>query len=347
MPTHTRDFRADRGGRRGASTLTVAVTGASGTVGPALLQRLVDSRRVGRVLVLGRHRTPDMPAGFEFRQVDVRDREAVARGVSGADVVIHMAFALYGVTPGEDQLFATNVEGTLNVARAAVAERAARFVYISSAAVYGLRPDNPQWMTEDQDVRASSRHFYSRHKAQAELVVDEALAGSDTEAYIFRPCAIIGPHAAGATISGVPPRLVGAGTVLLRTLARGGLRPFLPAPPVPLQFLHEDDVAQALELAALGAGEPGIYNLAPSDVVGGHETLALLGFRALPLPRAAVQSALRLISGAPPVVPAVVWPSLATEPLLIDATRARTELGWRPGWTSRAALRTTRDALGW
>lgn len=346
-PTDTEKTRARRGRPPEADTLTVAVTGASGTIGPALLHRLVDSRRVERVLVLGRHRTPDMPSGIEFRQVDVRDRAAVERGVAGADVVVHMAFALYGVTPGEQELFATNVEGTLNVARAAVQEGARRFVYISSAAVYGLRADNPQWLSEEADIRASARHFYSRHKAQAEVVVREALEHSDTEGYVFRPCAIIGPHAAGATISGVPPRLVEAGTGLLRALARAGLRPYLPAPPVPLQFSHEDDIAQAVELAALGAGRPGIYNLAGEGAVGGREALSLLGFRALPVPRTVIQEGLRLISAAPPVVPAVVWPSLVTEPLLVDSGKARTELGWEPQWDSRAALRATRVALGW
>jgi nucleoside-diphosphate-sugar epimerase len=271
----------------------------------------------------------------------------VRRGVADADVVVHMAFALYGVTPGEDELFATNVEGTLNVVLAAVETGAERLVYISSAAVYGLRADNPQWLSEEADIRASARHFYSRHKAQAELVVHEALAGSETEAYIFRPCAIIGPHAAGATLSGVSPGLVSAGAGLLRAIAGVGLRPFVPAPPVPLQFVHEDDVAQALELAALGAGESGVYNLAAADAVRGREVLDLLGFRALPVPRTVIDGVLRTISSLPAVVPAVVWPALLTEPLLIDASKAREKLGWEPGWDSRAALRCTREALGW
>src|SRR5947209_17830453 len=38
-------------------TLTIAVTGAGGTVGPSLLARLAESDRVGRIVLLGRHRT--------------------------------------------------------------------------------------------------------------------------------------------------------------------------------------------------------------------------------------------------------------------------------------------------
>lgn len=352
MATSAQDHGVNGDGSRerplaDARALTVAVTGASGTVGSALLHRLCDCAQVGRVRVLGRHRTSEMPSGIEFHHLDVRDAEAVRRGVAGADVVVHMAFALYGVTPGESELFATNVEGTSNVVRASVESGAARFVYISSAAVYGFRSDNPQWQDEDADVRASARHFYSRHKAQAELVVSEALEGGSTEGYLFRPCAIAGPHAAGAIVSGISPRARSAATALLRAFARGGLRPFAPAPPVPLQFVHEDDVAQALELAIRGEGEPGVYNLAAADAVGGREVLELLGLRVLPVPRTVIQGVLRAVASLPALVPAVVWPALVTEPLLIDASKAYVKLGWRPGWSSRATLRSTRAALGW
>jgi nucleoside-diphosphate-sugar epimerase len=327
--------------------LTVAVTGASGTVGPALLARLAEAETVSAVRVLGRRRTADMPDSVAFREVDVRDAAAVEQAVAGADVVVHMAFALYGVRPGEDDLFATNVRGTGNVARAAAQTGAERFIYTSSAAVYGLRADNPQPLTEENEIRASARHFYSRHKAQCELVVREQLSGSATAAYIFRPCGIVGPHAAGATMGGLPEwaprRIAGA----LRGLAAVGLRPWLPAPPVALQFVHEDDVAQALVRAVAGAGEPGVYNLAGDGVVNGSEALALLGVRPLPLPRGVVDRVFRTVAAAPQVVPAVSWPALVTEPILIDPGKALRTLGWRPRWDTRAAPRATRAGLGW
>jgi nucleoside-diphosphate-sugar epimerase len=287
--------------------------------------------------------TPDV----EFREVDIRDVAAVQSAVTGADVVVHMAYALYGVTPGESDLFETNVEGTLNVARAAATAGAKRFVYTSSGVVYGFRPDNPQPLTEEDAMRASARHFYSRHKAQAELLVREALEGSGTDSYIFRPCAVVGPHAAGGAFSALPGSLVRAGMATLRSLARAGLRPAVPAPPVPLQFVHEDDVAQAVEQAALGNGPAGVYNLAGDGAVDGDDALHLIGLRVLPLPRAVVRGALRLLSNVPPLVPALAWQEAATEPLMMDTTKAREQLGWAPRWTSRAALEATRAQLGW
>jgi nucleoside-diphosphate-sugar epimerase len=329
--------------------LTVAVTGASGTIGPALLARLGASASIERVLVLGRHSTPEMVRDpkVEFRTVDVRDRGAVKDAVADVDVVAHMAFSLYGILQNEQELFATNVIGTANVAQVANEIGARRFVYTSSAAIYGGQPDVSQPLREDAEVRASARLFYSRHKAQAELIVREELAGSTTEAFIFRPCAIVGPHAAGSPLRRVPPAVVAGGRRLSALVVRAGLRPLLPAPPVPLQFVHEDDVAQALELAIVGRGEPGVYNLAGEGAVDGPDVLRGLGLRPLPLPRPLVSGYLQLIGSAPPLLPVVGWSELVKEPLLIDPSKARERLGWQPRFTSEQALAATRDSLGW
>lgn len=327
--------------------MTVAVTGATGTIGPALLARLARCDAVGEIRVLARRRTADMPPGIAFHHVDVRDAEAVDAAVSGADVVVHMAYALYGVTPGERQLFETNVRGTGHVARAAARTGARRFVYLSSAAVYGTRGGQPQPLTETAPIQASQRHFYARHKAQSEVIVRDALAGSQTEAYLFRPCAIVGPHAAGATMSGLAPQAPAALARALRVAARVGLRPWLPAPPVALQFVHEDDVAQALMLAICGEGSGGVYNLGGAGVLDGAQALRLLGLRPLPVPRALVKRALTGIVALPALVPALHWPDLVTEPILLDCARARTDLGWRPRLDSAGALRATRAGLGW
>jgi nucleoside-diphosphate-sugar epimerase len=322
--------------------LTVAVTGAGGTLG-----RLSRSARVGRIVALGRHEieTAYTEAKVDVRRVDVRDRDGVEEALAGADVVVHMAFSLYGVFQSEQELFATNVEGTANVARAAVAAGAQRFVYTSSAAVYGGRKDQSEPLAEDAQLQAGARLFYARHKAQAELVVRDLVAGSDTALYLFRPCAIVGPHAAGAAISLVPrPVIEGARQIAGSALRMGTLLP-LPAPPVPLQFVHEDDVAQALELAVLGSGEPGVYNLAGEGALTGAEVLRLLGLRRLPVPDRIVAGGLRLLATAPPLIPAIGWPELIRQPLLVDTRRARRRLGWQPRFTSAQALAATRLAL--
>ncbi len=326
----------------------MAVTGARGTIGPSLLARLKASGEVGRIRTLGRTPVPEADGSeIEFRPVDVRDPHAVRRALSGADVVVHMAFSLYGLREREAELFAINVEGTANVARAAVAVGARRLVYTSSAAVYGPRPGQEAPLREDEEFRASPRLFYARHKAQAELVLRDIVGDADLDTYVFRPCAIVGPHAAGAPARGLPRGVRTAGLRAARLAGRLGMRPAVAAPPVPLQFVHEDDVAQALELAILGRAAPSVYNLAGEGVLDGPDAVRLLGLRPLPLPRQVVSAGLRLIASVPPIVPASGWPTLVAAPLLIDPARATEQLGWVPRFSSADALVDTRRAVGW
>jgi nucleoside-diphosphate-sugar epimerase len=160
---------------------------------------------------------------------------------------------------------------------------------------------------------------------------------------MFRPCAVVGPHALGAAGA----RLPGPVKEAARLVARAGLRPLLVAPAVPLQYVHEDDVAQAIELAVEGRGSPGVYNLAGDGELGAAESLRLLGLRRLPVPGALVGASLRALRLLPPLVPAVGWPELVAGSLLVDSAKACRELGWRPRWTSAEALEATRRGLGY
>src|SRR5690242_1263768 len=185
----------------------------------------------------------------EYRRGDVLDRASVESLVEGVDVVVHLAFIILG---GHEETRRINLEGSRNVFRAA--RNVGRLVYTSSVAAYGFHGDNPQPLTEDVAPRGSEHFYYSAQKAELERALHEELDGSDTEAYVLRPCIVAGPDA----------------LMLMRQLPRarvpGPLRravpPVLPDPGIPFQLVHHDDVASALVAAARGTGEPGAYNLA-------------------------------------------------------------------------------------
>src|SRR5439155_11222581 len=110
----------------------------------------------------------------EYRGGGVRDAAVLKEAFTGADVVVHLAFLIIG---GNKQTTrAINVEGTLNVFRAAAAAGVERFVYASSVAAYGFHPDNPVGMTEDWPTRPADRLFYAQEKAELELLLQEAAA---------------------------------------------------------------------------------------------------------------------------------------------------------------------------
>src|SRR5829696_4076183 len=121
----------------------------------------------------------------EYRRGDVLDRDSVEALVEEADVVVHLAFV---IVAGREESRSINLRGSRHVFDAAVAAGAKRLVYTSSVAAYGFERDLPPLLDEEQPLRGSSRHPYSSHKAEVEAVLSAALAGSGTDAYIFRPC---------------------------------------------------------------------------------------------------------------------------------------------------------------
>jgi nucleoside-diphosphate-sugar epimerase len=163
---------------------------------------------------------------------------------------------------------------------------------------------------------------------------------------VLRPCGIVGPHAAGAALDPVPGRAATLARRALRATARVGLRPVVVAPAVPTQFVHAEDVAQAVVLSVHGAGPPGEYNIAGEDVVEGEDVPRLLGLRVLPLPRSVRRPVMRAVAALQTLHPVFAWPLTFAEPVLVDTTKARTQLGWRPRYSSRTALQATRPGLG-
>ncbi len=101
-----------------------------------------------------------------------------------------------------------------------------------------------------------------------------------------------------------------------------------------MQVLHTDDAAQAYRLAVLSAQARGPYNLAAEPTVDVELLGEMLGTRRVRLPRAAARSAvaaawgLRLLPASPHLFDAVLRLPL------MDCTRARVELGWRPTRTA-------------
>jgi nucleoside-diphosphate-sugar epimerase len=323
------------------SNLTVAVTGPTGTFGFGLMPLLQADERIARVVGIARRPFDANEHGWTkmtYRQGDVRDRAALEEAFEGAEVVVHLAFMITGAASRET-IRKINVEGSLNAFRAAAAAGARRFVYASSIAAYGFHRDNPVGMTEDWPARPAAHLFYAQEKAEIERLLEEEAAGhAGLGVYLLRPPIVLGPHAVGA--KDVVPKPLAP---ILRRL--GGLmgRVRLPviAPPVPIQFIHEEDVGRAFLLCIVGAGPPGVYNITGDGVVSGAQLLRELGLAPIPAPARLVRAAARGVAAVPFAPPFVEWAEAITHPAIMDASKARQELGWRPLYSSLEALRDT------
>jgi nucleoside-diphosphate-sugar epimerase len=332
------------------SNLTVAVTGPTGTFGAGLLPLLDADERVRRVVGISRRPFDPAAHGYgkvEHRQGDVRDPADLEAAFAGADVVVHLAFLITG-TASPQTLREVNVDGTLNVVRAAAAAGARRLVYASSVAAYGFHRDNPVGLDEDWPVRPAARLFYAREKAELEgLLAEEVAAHEGLALYLLRPPIVLGPHAVGAKdllpipLAPLARRVGGA--------LRGRRLPFpvpVPVPDVPLQLIHEADVGDALLRCVVAEGPPGAYNIAADEVLSAVDVARDLGVLPLPVPAPAVHGTARALASLPrpPLVPPVVgWVEALSHPAIMDTSRAKAALGWAPRWS---ALDAVRDTLG-
>lgn len=327
----------------GVEKLTVAVTGPTGTFGAGLIPLLQEDVAIGRIVGVARRPFDPARRGWtkmEYREGDVRDPAALADAFAGADVVVHLAFNLTGNAPREE-LRAINVAGTLNAFRAAGEAGAERFVYASSVAAYGFHPDNPIGMTEDWPVRGAEQLFYSQEKAEIEQLLHDARAEHpQLDLYLLRPCIVVGPDAMGAK-EVLPGPLASLGRGLAGVLSKLPLPLFSVPLPVPVQFVHQDDVGQAFMRCIAGDGPPGPYNLAGDGVLAGDEVVRELGLTPLPIPSAVTKAAAGAVARVPLAPPSVQWAEAMTHPSIMDTTRAKRELGWTPRYSSLEALRDT------
>lgn len=324
--------------------LTVAVTGPTGTFGHGFVPLLQDDARVSSVVGIARRPFDPAAEGWTklaYRQGDVREQATLEEAFAGADVVVHLAFAVFaGDRAAARQV---NVGGTVNALRAAAAVGAKRFVYASSVAAYGFHPDNPFGLREDSPVRPAHRLFYSQEKAELEqLLQGEAPQHPELALYLLRPCVVVGPHAVGGK-----QLLPGPLAPLNRYLQHGLRRLPVPVPALvpdlPLQLVHEDDVGRALLQSAVGAGPPGAYNIAGDGVLSLVDVAREVGVVPVRVPAPPVRRLLRAVARTPWLPETLAWLEAFSEPVVMDTSRAKDQLGWRPRHTGLEALRATLD----
>lgn len=115
---------------------TVLVVGATGMLGSAICQRLVDAGKSVRALV----RASSNPAkveklksiGIETMEGDVRDRASLDRACQGMDAVMSTVSSMpFSYLPDVNNIQTTDLEGVTNLIEAALANHVAHFVYTS------------------------------------------------------------------------------------------------------------------------------------------------------------------------------------------------------------------------
>src|SRR5918998_1571356 len=311
--------------------MRVVVVGASGNVGTSVLRSLADEPAVDSVLGLARRVPTASFPKTEWRQADIA-HTPLRPHFQGANVVVHLAWL---IQPGRDKqrLHEVNVDGSARVFRAAAAAGVPALVYASSIGAYAPGPKD-RGVDESWPTTGIGSSFYARHKAETERLLDRFEdEHPDTRVVRLRPGLIFKREAA----SGI--RRLFAGPLLPNFLVQRRLIPVVPAHPrLVFQALHSYDIGEAYRLAIVRGDAHGAHNIAADPVLDPDELARALGARTVRVPGgvlrggAAVSYRARLQPSEPG------WVDMALAVPVMDTTRIRTELGWKPQWSSSDAL---------
>lgn len=339
--------------------MKIAVTGATGNVGTAVLRALHATEEVTSVLGIAR-RLPDTStepySDCQWESIDIaaassaaQAHEALVDAFRNIDAVIHLAW-LIQPNDKRELLRSVNVEGTRRVAEAAAEAGVPRLVVASSVGAYspdeardGISGanDNPPLRAEDFPARGIESSHYSADKGAVEEVLDEfEAAHPDVSVVRLRPGLTFQRQAASEI-----QRYFLGNRVPVGVLANGSL-PLVPLPRgLRLQAVHADDLARAYAAAATGSVR-GAFNICADDVLGPQELAEIVDHgKFTELPPAMVRAALAAAqkTGAVPADPG--WLDMGMQVPLMDNTKAKSELGWTPQHTAADTVRELLDGM--
>jgi UDP-glucose 4-epimerase len=301
----------------------VLVTGVAGHWGARLAARLVVE---GSYHVIGVDRKPPAEeiAGLDFVAADIRNPLLVSLLQSeGVDTLCHLAFV--ETARRSEATFDFNVTGTIAVLDACAEAGVRKVVLKSSMAVYGARPSNSTFLTENHALRGSKEWGTVRDLIDIE-VFSSGYRRRSPEVLLttLRFPSIVGPT---------------ADTPMTRFLNRPLAPSLLGFDPI-MQFIHEDDVVEALAYA-VSNDAPGVFNVAADDVHPLNKVRGLAGKIPISVLHPFAYWGGKLLGkaglGSEYYMP--LEPDYLRYPWVGDLARMREELDYEPRYTAEETLR--------
>jgi nucleoside-diphosphate-sugar epimerase len=318
----------------------ILVTGATGAVGPRVVNALHDAGYQIRTLSIDSPLDGVWPDGVEARIGDVTDPAAVQSAVQGVDGVIHLAALLHIVNPPpalQEKYERINVGGTATVAEAARQVGVKRLVFFSTIAVYGAATGGI--LAEDSPTHPDS--FYAQTKLDAErIVLSTKREDGKPLGTVLRLGAIY-----GARIKGNYRRL-------LLTLACGRFWP-IGLGHNRRTLVYDKDVARAALLVLRHPNAAGkVFNVSDGEfhtikdiistmcqALGKKQPGLSLPLGPVRFAAGIVEDAARLTGFSPPIVRATI--DKYTEDIAVDSRRIQNELGFKPLYDLPAGWKET------
>lgn len=184
------------------------VTGATGLLGNNLVRELLERGHEVKALVRSQEKAAklfgDLP--IEYVVGDMEDVAAFTGAISGSDVLFHTAayFREY-YQPGEDhwgKLKRINIDGTIDILKAAEAVGVKKALYVSSSGVIGLKPDGSAGDETTPPHPVTEGNLYFKSKVLGETAVEEFTKSHKLPVIQILPGWMFGAGDAGPTSAG-------------------------------------------------------------------------------------------------------------------------------------------------
>ncbi|HYA20781.1 MAG TPA: hopanoid-associated sugar epimerase [Burkholderiales bacterium] len=318
------------------------VTGASGFVGSALVRKLIAAGHQVRVLLrLASNRRNIEGLPVEVAPGDLADRRSLESALEGCSALFHAAadYRLWARRP--QQIYQSNVAGTVNIMQAALKAGVTRVVYTSSVATLGLHPDGSPADEKTPVTLADMIGDYKRSKYLAEAEVKRMIAEQGLPAVIVNPSTPVGPRDIRPTPTG---RMV-------LDAACGRTPAYVDTG---LNLVHVDDVAQghllAFERGVMGERYIlGGRNMTLQEIlievarISGQKPPRVRLPHNLVLPVAYISEAWAWLTNGPEPRATVDGVRLSRKYMYFSSEKARRELGYSP----RPVEEALQDAVEW
>jgi len=315
--------------------MRIILVGGSGNIATAVLRNLAVSHPDWQLVGLCRRIPPQVPPYHQasWHSVDVADPAVTPRLVElfdGADAVINLAWG-FQPTRNAGYLHRVGPGAVRSIVAAVEQAQVGQLVQLSSVGAYRGADRPGQHVDENWPTTGMPTSLYSRHKAEAERVLDEfERRPGDTVITRMRPGLVMQRAAGGSLARYGLPGYLPAAVLRLLPVVPVGRRLIIPV-------VHADDVAAAI-VASLERRTGGAFNLAADPGVSGTDIAAILRAWSVSVPPRMLHLLVQLTWRLHLQRIDAGWLDMAFAVPLLDCRRANSVLDWRPSVDARSAL---------
>ena len=304
------------------------ITGGSGYFGSLLVKRLLSKGWDCRVFDINKFLGDNE---VEYIKGDIQNYDILLKSCRDVDVIFHNV-AQVPLAKNKKLFNSVNILGTENILKAALKSNVHKVIYTSSSAVYGVPQNNP--VTEF--MVPSPMENYGEAKYIAEKKCQEYISDK-LDIVIIRPRTILGHGRLGIF------------QILFEWIKQGNNVPVLGNGDNIYQFIHSDDLAEAIILSSSSNIKSGIYNCGAEEYGSMRNALENLckysntgsTVTSVPFKPAVLGMKIFSLLGLSPLGP--YHALMYGRSMYFDISKAKKELQWKPQYSNDSMLQQSYD----